>query len=45
MAQAETLRQMGCDILQGYLFAPPLEEAAFRDYLDRQRAPALGGLV
>ncbi|PZX25547.1 PAS domain-containing protein [Rhodobacter capsulatus] len=40
MAQAETLRLMGCDILQGYLFAPPLEEAAFRDYLARQLAPA-----
>ena len=39
-AQAETLRAMGCDILQGYLFAPPLDEAALGDYMTRQRARA-----
>ena len=43
--QKAALTALGCDILQGYLIAPPLEEAAFRDYLARQLAPALGGLV
>ena len=27
--QAELLRAIGCDVLQGYLFARPMDEAAF----------------
>lgn len=36
--QAETLKRMGCDILQGHHFAPALEETALAQYLRRSRA-------
>jgi diguanylate cyclase (GGDEF)-like protein len=31
--QLERLRELGCDEMQGYLFSPPLEAAAFEDLL------------
>ena len=41
-AQAAVLRAMGCDELQGYLFARPLPPAAFEELpgLQRTSAPA-----
>lgn len=40
-AQAAALRGLGCDVLQGHLFAPPLEAEALADWLvDRSAAPA-----
>lgn len=36
-AQQERLRQMGCDQGQGYLFARPMPQAAFIDWLKAQR--------
>ncbi|MEM9248403.1 MAG: EAL domain-containing protein [Pseudomonadota bacterium] len=43
-AQAQLLRDMGCDVLQGYLFAPPLSEAELMAYLRRGQfaTPAFG---
>ncbi len=37
-AQFEFLRAKGCDLFQGYLFSPPLEEEAFLELLAEQRA-------
>lgn len=33
--QVEMLRRMGCDIIQGYYFSPPLSHEAYRAYLER----------
>ncbi len=47
-AQLDSLRQMGCDVAQGFLLSPPISEAEFGQ-LWRQRSgaianwPALGG--
>jgi EAL domain-containing protein (putative c-di-GMP-specific phosphodiesterase class I) len=38
-AQADILRAMGCDTIQGYVFAEPMVEA---DYLDWTRDAAPG---
>ena len=32
-AQADALRELGCDVFQGFLFAPPLSEADLAAYL------------
>ena len=52
MEHAAILRDLGCDILQGYAFARPLSAAALEDFLRqqscRQSRPALlkqGGMV
>ncbi|MBB3910034.1 putative bifunctional diguanylate cyclase/phosphodiesterase [Sphingomonas desiccabilis] len=37
--QAKMLRMIGCDVLQGYAIAAPMEEEAFLDWLD---SPAAG---
>jgi len=39
--QAEYLRQIGCDEMQGYLFSPPLPVGEFTQLLDRQNKDAL----
>lgn len=42
-AQAEHLRQLGCDEYQGYLFGRPTDEASFRQrYLDQMTARTTG---
>ena len=33
VAQAQALRKLGCDVFQGFLFAPPLSEADLAAYL------------
>jgi EAL domain-containing protein (putative c-di-GMP-specific phosphodiesterase class I) len=40
LAQADFLRGLGCDELQGYLLSPPLDDAGFAAWLqaDRPRA-------
>ena len=38
-AQSETLRAMGCDLGQGYLFSPPLSHARTLDAVARWTAP------
>jgi EAL domain-containing protein (putative c-di-GMP-specific phosphodiesterase class I) len=35
-AQAETLRRLGCDEMQGYLFSKPLAFDALLDLMQRQ---------
>ncbi len=41
-AQADVLRVVGCDVIQGYAVAPPMDEAAFLDWarLERPRMTA-----
>ncbi len=41
--QFETLRQLGCDALQGYLFSRPLPAAQFQALLESTAAGALPG--
>lgn len=41
MEQARLLTEMGCDVLQGYLFAAPLSEEALLTYLQSQRTITL----
>jgi EAL domain-containing protein (putative c-di-GMP-specific phosphodiesterase class I) len=36
VAQRDFLAASGCDLMQGYLFQPPIEAAAFTSYLQRQ---------
>ena len=43
-AQAEVLRSMGCDELQGYLFARPLAPAAFEQLPGLRRGAAVARL-
>lgn len=38
--QAEVLRVIGCDVLQGYAIAPPMEEVAFFAWARGERAPS-----
>ena len=35
--QFENLRDMGCDMFQGYYFAKPMEERDFMDFLEKHR--------
>jgi EAL domain-containing protein (putative c-di-GMP-specific phosphodiesterase class I) len=37
--QAEVLRQMGCDEVQGYLYGRPMAFEALVDWLAARRAP------
>ena len=39
--QAEVLRVIGCDVLQGYAIAQPMAEAAFLDWIRDERSRAL----
>jgi EAL domain-containing protein (putative c-di-GMP-specific phosphodiesterase class I) len=32
-AQVQSLRDLGCDLVQGYLYSPPLDESSFINYL------------
>ena len=36
--QAEMLRRLGCDAIQGYLLSPPLPVAEFEAFLSRHKA-------
>ena len=36
-AQADMLRAMGCDTVQGYLFAPPMMEEEFLAWIGNGR--------
>ena len=36
-AQAEVLRVLGCDVIQGYAIAPPMDENAFLDWAREER--------
>jgi EAL domain-containing protein (putative c-di-GMP-specific phosphodiesterase class I) len=38
-AQLNLLEQLGCDFAQGYLFSPPVDEAALGCWLDAYRQP------
>lgn len=38
--QARVVADMGCDVVQGYHVAPPLDEAGLRDFLRRRQAHA-----
>ena len=40
--QADLLRAQGCDGLQGYLFARPMQADAFRSWLSTQHLVAVG---
>lgn len=40
-AQVQKLRSMGCDLVQGYLYSPPLDEFSFITYLQEFEAKAL----
>jgi len=40
-AQAETLRTIGCDRMQGFFIAPPLDEAGLRAFMIARQTPAL----
>jgi EAL domain-containing protein (putative c-di-GMP-specific phosphodiesterase class I) len=43
-AQADILRAMGCDTVQGYVFAPPMFENEFLDWIgnaDRKSAKSV----
>ena len=37
-AQLERVTACGCDLIQGYLFSPPVQEDAFLQYLAAERA-------
>jgi EAL domain-containing protein (putative c-di-GMP-specific phosphodiesterase class I) len=43
--QLELLRQMGCELGQGFLFARPMPAADLEDHLGAQNAAAGDGLV
>ncbi|MFL6760355.1 putative bifunctional diguanylate cyclase/phosphodiesterase [Sphingomonas sp.] len=40
VAQADMLRAMGCDTVQGYVFAPPMMEQEFLAWTGKGRGPA-----
>jgi EAL domain-containing protein (putative c-di-GMP-specific phosphodiesterase class I) len=40
VAQADMLRAMGCDTVQGYVFAPPMSEEEFLAWADKSRGVA-----
>ncbi|WP_181420888.1 sensor domain-containing protein [Rhodobacter viridis] len=46
-AQAETLRAIGCDRMQGFFIAPPLDEARLRAFMMARQSPvrASGGAI
>lgn len=44
-AERETLRQLGADVMQGYLVSKPLHGAALQDWLQRHVGPSGGGLT
>lgn len=41
-AQAEYLKGLGCDLVQGYLYAYPMSEAALHDWVNTRPPPATG---
>lgn len=40
--QMQALIDMGCDVFQGYLYSPPLTEAACLEYFERCRMASIG---
>ncbi len=42
-AQYQVLKNMGCDYIQGYLFAKPLSKNDFSDYLEQRLLPGAPG--
>lgn len=40
--QMQALIDMGCDVFQGYLYSPPLTEAACLEYFERCRIASIG---
>lgn len=40
--QMQALINMGCDVFQGYLYSPPLTEAACLEYFERCRMASIG---
>ena len=38
-AQRDVLSQAGCDVVQGFLYAPPLPTAAFERLVERRTRP------
>ena len=41
--QAETLREMGCNLIQGFLYGKPMSEALLRSWLQARERP--GGAI
>ena len=41
--QKALLETLGCDLLQGYLIAPPLTEAGYLAWMANQEVPAVAG--
>jgi EAL domain-containing protein (putative c-di-GMP-specific phosphodiesterase class I) len=41
-AQAEYLKSLGCDLVQGYLYAYPMSESALHDWVGKRPPPATG---
>jgi len=44
-AERNTLRQLGADVMQGYLVSKPLHGAALQDWLQRHAGSSGGGLT
>lgn len=40
-AQAQLLGAMGCDVLQGFLFSPPISERDMFDFLKKEHHPVV----
>jgi EAL domain-containing protein (putative c-di-GMP-specific phosphodiesterase class I) len=34
--QYRKLKEMGCDIIQGYYFSPPVHEEKFREFIEAE---------